>query len=64
MNVGAASRSPAGRATGGRQRLGLEPATFSVINYRRGRRRRIEMLTPLFLGYCFTRIELQWHGVK
>jgi transcription antitermination factor NusG len=22
------------------------------------------MLTPLFLGYCFTRIELQWHGVK
>jgi transcription antitermination factor NusG len=27
-------------------------------------RRRIERLTPLVPGYCFTRIELQWHGVK
>jgi transcription antitermination factor NusG len=25
--------------------------------------RRIEMLVPLFAGYCFTRIELQWHDM-
>jgi transcription antitermination factor NusG len=27
-------------------------------------RRRTEYRTPYFPGYCFTRIELQWHGVK
>lgn len=26
--------------------------------------RRVEFLTPLFPGYCFTRIELQSHGVR
>ncbi|HEY2530136.1 MAG TPA: transcription termination/antitermination NusG family protein [Xanthobacteraceae bacterium] len=25
------------------------------------RDRRVEVLTPRFPGYCFTRIELQWH---
>jgi transcriptional antiterminator RfaH len=27
-------------------------------------RRRIERLMPLFPGYCFTRIELQWHVAR
>jgi hypothetical protein len=26
--------------------------------------RRIQVRAPYFPGYCFTRIELQWHNVK
>jgi transcriptional antiterminator RfaH len=44
----------------------LEQAGFEVyvtkIRYRRCR--RIELLSPLLPGYLFTRIELQWRGVR
>jgi hypothetical protein len=30
--------------------------------HRKGR--RVEVLLPLFPGYLFTRIELQWRGVR
>jgi len=36
-----------------------------TIRYRRRRKgRRVEVLSPLFPGYLFTRIELQWRGVR
>jgi hypothetical protein len=28
------------------------------------RRRKVEILVPLFPGYCFILIQLQWHGVN
>jgi transcription antitermination factor NusG len=30
------------------------------VRYGRG----VKHLAPLFPGYCFTRIELQWHNVR
>jgi transcriptional antiterminator RfaH len=44
--------------------FGFEVYLPCVRRYQTRWRRRIERLTPLFPGYCFTRIELQWHGVK
>jgi hypothetical protein len=47
----------------------LEQAGYEVylpkIRQRRHRKgRRIEVLSPLFPGYLFARIELQWRGVR
>jgi len=44
----------------------LEQAGFEVylplVRWRTRRRRT--RVTPLFPGYCFTRIELQWHAIR
>jgi transcription antitermination factor NusG len=46
------------------QQFGFEVYLPWVRRYQMRWRRRIEFLTPLFPGYCFTRIELQWHSVR
>jgi hypothetical protein len=40
--------------------FGFEVYLPRVRHYQTRWRRRIERLTPLFPGNCFTRIELQW----
>jgi transcription antitermination factor NusG len=44
--------------------FGFEVYLPRVRRYQIRWHRRIEMLTPLFPAYCFTRIEMQWHGMK
>jgi transcription antitermination factor NusG len=46
------------------EQFGFEVYLPWVRRYQIRWRRRIEFLTPLFPGYCFTRIELQWHSVR
>jgi hypothetical protein len=42
------------------EQLGFEVYLPRVRHYWIRYNRRIEHLAPLFPGYCFTRIELQW----
>jgi hypothetical protein len=44
--------------------FGFEVYLPRIRRYQIRYRHRVELLTPLFPGYCFTRIELQWHDVR
>jgi transcription antitermination factor NusG len=44
--------------------FGFEVYLRRVRRYQIRWHRRVEMLVPLFPQYCFTRIELQWHGMR
>jgi transcription antitermination factor NusG len=44
--------------------FGFEVYLPRVRHYQIRWHRRIEMLTPLFPAYCFTRLEMQWHGMR
>jgi transcription antitermination factor NusG len=44
--------------------FGFEVYLPRVRRYQIRWHRRIEMLVPLFPQYCFTRIEMQWHGMR
>jgi transcription antitermination factor NusG len=46
------------------QQFGFEVYLPRVRRHRIRWRRRIEYFTPYFPGYGFTRIKLQWHGVR
>jgi len=46
------------------ERFGFEVYLPRIRRYQTRYRRRIKVLRPLFPGYCFTRIELQWHSVR
>lgn len=46
------------------KQFGFEVYLPRVRRYQVRYHRRVETLRPYFSGYCFTRIELQWHDVK
>lgn len=46
------------------EQFGFEVYLPRVRRFQTRWHRRIEMLTPLFPGYCFTRVELQWHTAR
>jgi transcriptional antiterminator RfaH len=46
------------------QQAGFEVYLPQIRERKLLRGRRVQMLSPLFPGYCFTRIELQWHAAR
>jgi transcription antitermination factor NusG len=46
------------------ERAGFEVYLPRIRQPQRRYNRRVEITRPFFPGYCFTRIELQWHDVR